>query len=73
LKLLTWNWVLTGVAYGIFIWIIMNQAVVPMSNASTGAFNLKQAVIAALILIGAIGLPLSFIAHRFYSGKLQFN
>jgi len=73
LKLLTWNWVLTGIAFGILIWIIMNQAVVPLSNASTGAFNLKQAIIAALILIVAIGLPLSFIANRFYSGKLQIN
>ena len=62
-----------GIRVRLFIWIIMNRVVVPMSNASTGAFNLKQAIIAALILIGAIGLPLSFIANRYYSGKLQFN
>ncbi len=73
LNLLTWNRVLTGIVYGLFIWIIMNRVVVPLSNASTGAFNLKQALIAALILIGAIGLPLSFIAHHYYSGKLQFK
>jgi hypothetical protein len=73
LNLLAWNRVLTGIVYGLFIWVIMNRVVVPLSNASTGAFNLKQAFIAALILIGAIGLPLSFIANFFYSGKLQFK
>jgi hypothetical protein len=49
----------------------MTQLVVPMSNASGGSFNLKQAIIAVLILIGAIGLPLSFIAHRYYALKAR--
>jgi hypothetical protein len=49
----------------------MNRVVVPLSNASVSPFNLKQAIIAALILITAIGLPLSFIAHRFYSKRLR--
>ena len=67
LKLLSWNRIITGILYGIFIWLVMTQLVVPMSKASGGAFNLKQAIIAVLILIGAIGLPLSFIAHRYYA------
>ena len=70
LKFLSFNRVLTGILYGIFIWFVMSHAVVPLSKASVGAFNLKQAAIAALILIGAIGLPLSFIAYRYYKGKV---
>jgi len=66
LRLLSWNRIITGILYGIFIWIIMNQLVVPMSKATAGAFNMKQAIIAVLILIAAIGIPLSFIAHRYY-------
>ena len=69
LRFLSFNRVITGFLYGIFIWFIMSHVVVPMSKASVGAFNLKQAAIAALILIGAIGLPLSFIAYRYYKGK----
>ena len=69
LRFLSFNRILTAILYGIFIWFIMNYVVVPMSKASVGAFNLKQATIAALILIGAIGLPLSFIAYRFYKEK----
>ncbi len=71
LKLLSWNRIITGILYGIFIWIIMSRLVVPMSKASVGAFDLKQAIIAVLILIGAIGLPLSFIAHRYYALKVR--
>lgn len=71
LKLLSWNRIITGILYGIFIWIIMSRLVVPMSKASVGPFDLKQAIIAVLILIGAIGLPLSFIAHRYYVLKVR--
>ncbi|WP_276502336.1 hypothetical protein [Terrimonas pollutisoli] len=67
LKLLSWNRIVTGIIYGIFIWIIMTQVVVPISKATAGAFNVKNAIIAVLILIAVIGIPLSFIAHRFYS------
>jgi len=71
LRLLSWNRIITGIIYGIFIWIVMSQVVVPMSKAAGGPFNIKQAIIAVLILIGAIGLPLSFIAHRYYRVRVQ--
>ena len=71
LKMLSWNRILTGIVFGIFIWLVMTQLVVPMSKASGGSFHLKQAIIAVLILIGAIGLPLSFIAHRYYAVRLR--
>jgi len=70
-KLLSWNRIITGIVYGIFIWLVMTRLVVPMSKASGGSFNLKQAIIAVLILIAAIGLPLSFIAHRYYAVRAR--
>jgi uncharacterized membrane protein YagU involved in acid resistance len=70
-RFLSVNRILTGILCGIFIWFVMSHAVVPMSKASGGAFNLKQAIIDVLILIGAIGLPLSFIAHKYYKGKIK--
>jgi uncharacterized membrane protein YagU involved in acid resistance len=69
LKILSVNRIVTGIIYGIFIWAIMSQVVVPMSKASVRAFDLKQAIIDVLILIGAIGLPMSFIAYKYYKGK----
>lgn len=71
LRLLSWNRIITGILYGIFIWIIMTQLVVPMSKATAGAFNMKQAIIAVLILIAAIGIPLSFMAHRYYAVRAR--
>ncbi len=68
LKLLSWNRIVTAILYGIFIWIMMTQVVVPLTKIPPPKeFDMKQAIIGTLILIGAIGLPLSFIAHRYYS------
>lgn len=64
LTLLRTNWLLTAVIYGLFIWTMMNRVVVPLSNTPKGPFNLQSAVINALILIVAIGIPLSLIARK---------
>ena len=66
LKLFAFNRVITGIIYGIIIWVVMTKVVVPLSRAVTGPFDPLQAGIAVSILIVAIGLPLSFIAYRFY-------
>jgi hypothetical protein len=58
------NWILTGVLYGMFIWLIMNRVVVQLSNTPKGPFRLTNSIIQCLILIAMIGLPLSYIARR---------
>ena len=63
------NILLTGALYGIFVWIIMNRVVIPLSQIQQGPFNLQGALTGAAILIVAIGLPISFLAHRFYSRR----
>ncbi|HZY80262.1 MAG TPA: hypothetical protein VFE50_12110 [Cyclobacteriaceae bacterium] len=63
------NRVLTGIAYGIFVWTMMSQVVVKLSNTPKGPFNLTNAIINAAILCVAIGIPLSFMAYRHYYGK----
>ncbi len=63
------NKYITGVCYGIFIWIIMNQVIIPMSEIPQGAFDFKGALIGASILIFAVGLPTSLIIHRYYWRK----
>lgn len=56
--------VLTGIGYGILVWIIMNLLVVPLSNAPKGDFQWSNAGLGMLILIVCVGLPLSLIASR---------
>ena len=73
-KAFAFSKILTGIAYGIFIWAIMNLVVVPMSRIGTRPFNAVNALINGLILIVCIGIPLSVIANNFYkikSTKLQ--
>mgnify|MGYP000975486531 CR=1 FL=1 len=56
--------ILTGILYGIFIWMVMNLVVLPLSNTPPLSLNIGKAAEAASILICMIGLPLSFIAAR---------
>ena len=63
------NKYITGLLYGIFVWIIMNQVVIPLSAIVQRPFNPRAALIAASILMVAIGLPISILTHRYYSRK----
>lgn len=69
LKLVKQNKIVTGIGYGLFVWTIMNIVVLPLWNNKPFVFNPESSLINAAILIVAIGLPLSFIAHQYYSKK----
>jgi hypothetical protein len=70
IKAFSKNWILTGILYGIFIWIVMNLIVVPLSNIGSRPFTLVNALINVIILIVCIGLPLSFMTNTFYKRKV---
>lgn len=67
LGLLRKNRILAGIMYGLFIWIFMNLIVMPISNTPSIKFSMVKAVISMLVIIGAIGIPLSFVANKFFS------
>ena len=72
IKLLWRNRILTGILYGAFIWCVMNLIIVPITlSHKLPVFN-TRALIQMMILIVAIGIPLSFIAHWYY-GKSSVN
>ena len=64
---------LAGILYGLVIWAVMNLVVVPQTKIGHRPFVLKNAAIAAGILIVAIGIPLSYLAYRFYYGQEKTN
>lgn len=66
LKLYKFNAIVTGIAYGILIWVAMNVIVVPSSKIGKFNFKLSGFLLQASILIVMIGIPLSFIAKRYY-------
>jgi hypothetical protein len=66
ISLLAKNRILTGILYGLVVWLVMNCVVVPLSNTSKNPFNLSRAMIAAGILIVAIAIPLSYMVYAYY-------
>jgi len=62
------NKVMAGVFYGIFIWVVMNLLFLPLTNAPVLSMHTKEIIIGNLILVIMIGLPLSFIAGKYYAG-----
>jgi len=64
LKFLSFNFFLTAVLYGVFVWTVMNRIVLPLSNAPALPFTWTGAATAAGILIVCIGLPLAIIAKN---------
>jgi uncharacterized membrane protein YagU involved in acid resistance len=63
------NKFVTGTVYGLFIWVIMNRIVVPLSNVSHRPFDASQSIIAAAILICMIGIPVAWIADVFFARR----
>ncbi|MFN8348223.1 MAG: DUF1440 domain-containing protein [Spirosomataceae bacterium] len=56
-----------GIFYGIVVWLVMNLAVLPLSNVTRGPFKWDGLLIGATVLVLCIGLPISYIVHRHYT------
>jgi hypothetical protein len=69
LKLYSYNKFLVAIGYGIFVWITMNLVAVPLTKIPNAPFSVAGVLIGESILIVAIGLPLSLIAHQYYKGR----
>jgi hypothetical protein len=72
IKFLSRNLIMTGLVYGLLVWVIMNQVVVPLSSAQQGPFVLKQAIKSALIIMFCVGLPIALIIGKYYSKNKFF-
>jgi hypothetical protein len=60
------NAVISGLLYGIIVWAIMNQVVVPLSQAYHGPFAWPSFFRSITILMLCVGLPISIITARYY-------
>lgn len=72
LRLYQWNRILTGIVYGVFIWLVMNKMVLPLTQVRLAPHDTVKMLTGMLILVVAIGLPLSFFAFHAYK-KNSFN
>jgi len=58
--------VISGLLYGIFVWCVMNLAVLPLLSIAPVPAKLDSITRGALILMFCIGLPISLIVSRYY-------
>ncbi|MBF4494474.1 DUF1440 domain-containing protein [Flavobacterium sp. MR2016-29] len=70
LSFLKKNALLSGIVYGIFVWIIMNLIVLPIVFPVLPQKHFDfPLMLSILILIVCIGIPISFITKKYYSIK----
>ena len=62
--------VLSGFIYGIFIWLVMNIIVLPVAFSGLFPSHLPSILIGIIIVIVAVGMPVSIITHYYYTRKL---
>lgn len=61
--------IISGLCYGIFVWAFMQYLVLPLTYNPPGPFSFAGEWKGILILMAAVGLPISLIAHKHYSLK----
>jgi len=69
-KLLHGNAIITGLLYGVFVWIVMNLIVLPLSNAHHATFSWIPAIRGCLILMFCIGLPIAVLTAKYYKNSV---
>jgi hypothetical protein len=66
IQLLSRNKVATGMVYGVVIWLVMNLAVLPLSNVPQGPITLSSAITGMVIHMVAVGLPIVIVVHKHF-------
>lgn len=64
LKIFVLNWVVTGLLYGVIVWICMNGIVLPLSNVNPLTHSFASVFIGVSVLMVCIGLPVSYGAKK---------
>jgi hypothetical protein len=67
------NVALNAVIYGIFVFLIMNFCVVPLSKIGWRGFQPVPALVNLIILIFCIALPITYIASKYYAKPAVYN
>jgi hypothetical protein len=69
IKALAGNRVITGLLYGLVIWLVMNLVVLPLSNVRPPPFDPVRVVMGIAILMLCVGLPIVWLISGYYAGR----
>lgn len=65
------QWIISGLCYGIFVWAFMQYLVLPLTYNPPAPFLFSDEWKGILILMIAVGLPISLITHKHYHYSLK--
>jgi hypothetical protein len=57
----------SGLLFGIFVWVVMNLVILPLTNVSRGNFTFSGVLLNMVILMLAVGLPISLVTNKMVS------
>jgi uncharacterized membrane protein YagU involved in acid resistance len=60
------NWWLSGISFGLLIWLIMAFVIMPLSQAPRVPVELPGAVIDIFIIVVGAGLPIALLSNRYF-------
>lgn len=64
IRFLNTNNILNGLLYGVFIWMVMNLLVLPLSKVPQSPITLLGAIKGMAILMVAVGLPFGLLLNQ---------
>lgn len=66
------NWVISGLGYGVLVWVAMNLVVLPLTAApGVGKHTTSGVITGMLILMVFVGLPISWVISRYRNAHLR--
>lgn len=60
---------LTGIIYGILVWLTMNAVVIPIAFSRTFNFDLKTHWLGILVIILCVGIPVALISNKILGSR----
>ena len=69
ISFLAHNRLVTGLLLGLFIWLVMNLVVLPLSNVPPLRFNPVRVSLGIVILMLCVGLPITWLTAGYYARK----
>lgn len=63
-RLISKSWIVTGLLYGVLVWLAMNLVVVPLSSTPVMKHTTSGVITNMLILMFCVGLPIAWVTFR---------
>lgn len=68
-KFLQLHKIISGLAYGTFIWAFMSFVVVPLTQVPPAPFKIQTALLVLICHLLFVGLPISLLIGNYYASK----